>query len=256
MKIQLLFDELKIITENKESVFTESGMTNWSDKMKYGFFPLGFGVLTDNITIDSKASEVEISEGGVMILGNDFGTVSYVDSYVNNGEKKIGETDGKTVRNLLDESVVLNKDKTFFTNFYLGVRLVDGDYKGTTMIKRIFKGKENKLKGDYKKLCYEFFTKQLELVNPKLVICLGHDVKNALIESEVSESFTKWKPKSISIKKIHDENNHIILNSIFGNRKFIIIPHPCDLRNFTKKHKEKLNEILETIEKNGINDLW
>ncbi|MFI5138915.1 MAG: hypothetical protein ACHQIM_13915 [Sphingobacteriales bacterium] len=93
MKIQELFDELKTQTENKEDIFADSEIINWSEKMEYGFFPLGLGILTDNITIDSKAEGVEIAEGGVMVLGNDFGTVTYVNDVIKYsdgfGEKKV-----------------------------------------------------------------------------------------------------------------------------------------------------------------------
>jgi hypothetical protein len=55
MKIQQLFNELKKLTENKDDVFKQSGMVNCFGKMKYGFFPLGLGASTDDITIDSKS---------------------------------------------------------------------------------------------------------------------------------------------------------------------------------------------------------
>ena len=245
MKIQQLFDELEKTTKNKEFIFESTGIVNRFNEMQYGFFPLGLGILTENNKNEEAHPDNEIEEGGIMVLGNDFGTVSYVDGYVKNEAKKIGETDSTTIKNLLNKSVHLNLNKTFFTNFYLGIRLVDGDYDGTTMTKRMFKGKEIKLEDVYKKLCFDFFVKQLELLNPKVVICLGHDVKNALIDSIASDDFANWNPKSKSINKLHEEDNHIISNTILGDRTFIIISHPCDLRNFTKEQKGKLNEILD-----------
>ena len=134
----------------------------------------------------------------------------------------------------------MDKSKTFFTNFYMGVRLVDGSYKGTTMTKRIFDGQRNKLRDDYKKLCYNFFKIQLELLNPRIVICLGHEVKNALIETC---QITEWK-KSDSLKKIYTKKNYSKKIEKLGNRQFVIIPHPCDLRNFKKEHIDKLTEVL------------
>src|ERR1700730_15436198 len=103
MKIQQLFDELKTVSENEEDVFTNSGMVNWSDKMQYGFFPLGMGILTERLKTEEniKATEVEIEEAGVMVLGNDFGTIRYVNSYVKSHGKKIGETDSNTINNFL-----------------------------------------------------------------------------------------------------------------------------------------------------------
>jgi uracil-DNA glycosylase len=236
MKIQQLFNELKILTENKENVFEESGMINCYDKMQYGFFPLGLGILTKNNKTNKIPPTNEIEEGGVMVLGNDFGTISYVENDCN----YIGETDGRTVNNLLGK-VMLDVNNTFFTNFYLGVRQVSGRYEGTTMIKRIFDGKPNKLKENYKQLCYDFFITQLELVKPKIVICLGHDVKDALIETC---QITEWK-KSDSLKKIYVRGNYSLPNNKLGKMKFVIIPHPCDLRNFKTDHIDKLNEELK-----------
>jgi hypothetical protein len=238
MKIQQLFDELKIITNDKESVFEDSGMINCYNKMQYGFFPLGLGILTENNKIKDDLRTDEIEKGGVMVLGNDFGTVSYVNSYVDNPEKRIGEIDSKTITNLLNEKVGIDKNKTFFTNFYLGVRT----NPNATMTKRVEVLNEN-----YKKICHKFFITQLNLFNPSIIICLGHDVKNALLKSKESNLFLNWKPKSGSIKEIYDLDYHIIKikNEELGKRKFILIPHPCDLRNFTKIHMEKLNAFLK-----------
>ena len=246
MKIQLLFDELKKQTENKESVFTDSGMINCYNKMQYGFFPFGLGILTENNKIKEAVPTIEVEEGGVMVLGNDFGTVNYVNSYVNDPDKKIGETDSKTIINFLD-NVVLDKSKTFFTNFYLGVRLDDGLYKGTNMIKRMYRDKPNKLKDDYKKLCYDFFIAQLELVKPRIVICLGHEVKNALIDSGVS--FHQWKPKTGSLEKLYarEGDKYIIENMHLKGIHFIVIPHPCYPVNLLKPpYLAKLNAFLES----------
>jgi uracil-DNA glycosylase len=235
MKIQQLFDELKTQTENKESVFAESGMVNCYDKMQYGFFPLGLGILTENNKIKDGIPTDEIAEGGVMVLGNDFGTLSYVENDCND----VGEIDGKTVNNLIGKAM-LSVNNTFFTNFYLGVRRVDGLYKGTTMTKRIFDGKPNKLRDCYKQLSYNFFITQLELVKPRIVICLGHDVKDALIETC---RVAQWK-KSDSLKNIYAKKKYSGVIEKLGNITFVIIPHPCDLRNFRSEHIEKLTEEL------------
>jgi len=235
MKIQQLFDKLEIATKDKEAVFADSGIVNLYDQMQYGFFPLGLGILTKNNKTKEAIPTTEIEDGAVMVLGNDFGTVSYVKNECN----ELGETDGKTVINLI-ERAGLDINRTFFTNFYLGVRLVDGLYKGTTMIKRIFDGKSNKVKDEYKLLCYNFFITQMEFAKPSVVICLGHDVKNALIENY---HIADWR-KTESLKKIYTKQKHCITIENFGNTKFIIIPHPCDLRNFKQEHINKLSEAL------------
>jgi hypothetical protein len=229
MEVQQLFDELKKETLNQESVFGESGIINCFDKMEYGFFPLGLGILSK--TIKSKGDKIE--ENGVMILGNDFGTVSYIKNikYVENSHVDKGETNSKTIINLLNK-FGLDIERTFFTNFYLGVRRDDGPYEGTTMTKRVFEKKVNKLKEGYKELCYNFFIKQLEFINPSIVICLGHDVKNALVEAKL---FPEWK-KSDSIKKLYAENRYSRKDKKLGDVTFVVISHPCDLRNFKQEH--------------------
>jgi uracil-DNA glycosylase family 4 len=237
MKIQQLFGELEKLKETSKSDFEISGMVNRFNEMQFGFFPLGLGILTDNNKTNRAVPTTEIQEGGVMVLGNDFGTVSYVNTYVENPVKKIGETDSKTIRNLLKEKVGINKNNTFFTNFYLGVRT----NAKATMTKRV-----EELTEDYKEICYNFFVAQLNLLNPSIIICLGRDVKNALLKSKESSSFVSWKHKSGSIKEIYDLGYHMLTinNQELGTRKFVIIPHPCDIRNFTEFHMLRIKQIL------------
>lgn len=75
MQIKQLFKELKNASTDVK-VFDNSGMLNEFNKLDYGFFPLGSGILTEN----SKTEEAEIEEGGIMVLGNDFGTKSYIEN--------------------------------------------------------------------------------------------------------------------------------------------------------------------------------
>ena len=178
MKIQQLFDALKEKSdaENAESIFAESRMINRCKELDYGFFPLGSGILTDR----SKVEEAEISESGIMVLGNDFGTVSYIKNKCrDNRENK----NNSTIRNIL--SVGLDIDTTFFTNFYLGLRIGEG----ATMTKR-----DSPISERYKKFCYEFFLIQLELVKPRLVLWLGKDVDFTLHEKWIDKNLlTKYK---------------------------------------------------------------
>jgi len=235
MKIKQLFDELEGIKETSKLDFEKSGMINRFNEMKYGFFPLGLGVLTENITMGSKATEIEIEEGGVMVLGNDFGTVTYVNDVITDSDG-FGEIKGTTVRNMKTHIPELFTNKTFFTNFYLGVR-TNKDAKMMVKIEELSDG--------YKTLCYDFFRMQLDLVKPKLVVCLGHHVKNALISS--GGSFKDWRSKSGSIKELYwdGQNKYIIENKELNGIKFIIIPHPCYLVNLKKPpYLDKLNVFL------------
>lgn len=235
MKIQYLFElyQKQIeSTPNTDSIFEQSGMKNEFNKLDYGFFPLGSGILSNNSSIDIA----ETSEDGIMILGNDFGTMTYVQ----NDCKKNREGNSKTINNL--KRLNLNLEKAFFTNFYLGLR-DNINHSGAGMTKRVVQ-----LTPEYKSFCYKFFLTQLKTINPKTVVCLGRDVINALNEN--SDLFIKWK--NVSFKKSFSDENEKnyeirILDSILGNRKFICIPHPSFAHanwknNIEKKIISSLNE--------------
>ncbi len=233
MKVKELFEELKALTKDKEYVFTSSGMENLFNKMQYGFFPLGIGILSEGNKVKRDSPETEIENGGIMVLGNDFGTVSYVKKHL----VGIGEVNSVTILNLLNK-VSLSEERTFFTNFFLGVRT----HENATMTKRV-----EMLCIDYKQICFEFFITQLNFFNPRIVICLGHDVKNALIDSIASESFTNWKPKSTPLKNLYSDDNKFVIdvdNKELGKRKFILMPHPSYIGNLKKEYLLKLNGIL------------
>ena len=95
---------------------------------------------------------------------------------------------------------------------------------------------------NYLAFCYKFFLQQVHLINPKIILCLGHDVRKSLVDS--SSSFSQWKPKSISFKKLYQSpNNNFVINihnRELGERRFISIPHPCDNRNFTESYIQKI----------------
>ena len=217
MKIKTLFETYEILITNKlgiESLFTSSGMVNAHKILDFGFFPLGSGILSEKKSQIEKAS---IEEEGVMILGNDFGTVTYLQSNCKNER----EDNSKTITNLLQ--LGLSLENTFFSNLYLGVRN-DLLHEGTTMTKRV-----KKLNEDYKQLCYNIFNVQLEMINPKTIICLGTEVGQAL--SEHSNLFKTFSRKYSTITNLYADDSkadYIIRvdDNFLGERKFILIPHP------------------------------
>ena len=147
MKISNLFtaynDQLGS-TPNSTAIFAEAGMTTASAKLQFGFFPLGSGILTH----DSNIAEAQIGEGGTMVLGHDFGTVSYVNDKCKDGR----ENNSRTIQNLSD--VGLRMEETFFTNFYLGLR-DDSTHDNMKMTKLGVKRTN-----DYKNFCMAFFKTQ------------------------------------------------------------------------------------------------
>jgi hypothetical protein len=244
MKIQLLFDELKSVTAGMETVFAKSGMVNRYDEMKFGFFPLGLGILTENNKVKAGQLTDEIDEGGVMVLGNDFGTISYVKG-VKQYSTEVGETNSTTIKNILNFIRPLQTDKTFFTNINLGIRLDDGRFNGTTMIKRVCDNNPFRIKHEYSDLCSKFFITQLQTVKPRKVICLGHEVKNALIN--FGTAFHQWKPKSDSLEKLYlKKDGYIIKNKELNGIEFIVIPHPSYAVNLLKPgYLDKINTFLK-----------
>lgn len=115
----------------------------------------------------------------------------------------------------------------------------DYSYAGTKNTIRL-----KPLEQGYKHLCHNFFLTQLRLIKPKIVICLGHAVRLAIAEN--FEQVSYWKPKSASFKKLYIDNRYYsdIELKEFGQIKFIVIPHPCDTRNFNIYYIQKINGTL------------
>lgn len=227
--ISALVKELENISklEKNTHIFSESGMINKFNALKYGFFPLGQGLLSLNNEIDPP----EIENCKIMVVGNDFGTDSYLLKTCKDDREP---SSNSTIKNLLG-GLKLDPRNTFYTNFYLGVR------NGGSNTKRSVE-----VKPDFKSLCFEFFKFQVHTMNPQIVLCLGHEVRIAL--SEESKIFTKWKGESTTFKSLYSCKDYElnVNDEKFGARKFIISPHPCDARNF---RKEYIDAIVSSINK-------
>lgn len=237
MKIKTLFETYETLITNKlgsEKIFEKSGMVDVSKKLDFGFFPLGSGVLLEAKSPVNKAS---IEDDCVMVLGNDFGTLTYLETKCKNNR----ENSSKTIANLMN--LGLNLDTTFFTNFYLGLRN-DKVHTGTTMTKKV-----KKMEQDYKDLCYNFFQIQLKMINPKTVICLGAEVGQTL--SEFSNVFSNFSSKN-KISNLYADitkQDYIIHtnDSTFEKRKFVLIPHPSYAHINWKKNDIE-NKIKSAIQ--------
>src|ERR1035437_149368 len=231
MKINLLFEILKSAIEREsdlELVFSESGMILKKEcELDYGFFPLGSGILNEN---KSAINIAEIEENGIMVLGNDFGTLDYLQNKCPDNKEKITNS---TIRNLIgNNSLKLNTTKTFFTNIYLGVR------EGKSNIGKKY------MKKKYRSFCHNFLFEQLNFINPKTVICLGAEVGSAL--AIISDNFKTFNISNISELYIPESNAFVIYTNDekWGNRKFLLVPHPSFAHiNWAKKDiKYKIQE--------------
>ena len=164
MQIEDLFDVYEQQfpkTLEIENVFEESKMVNRFNELDYGFFPLGSGILNSK----SKTREAEITNCNIMVLGNDFGTQEYIENKCHGKKEK--ETNS-TIYNLF--SLELNKETTFFTNLFMGLRT------GKEMI-----GTKD-MKSAYEKFCLD-----LVLFNLQSEICnLKSEISNLKSQTEIS----------------------------------------------------------------------
>ena len=245
MKILSLFnalDEQLSSEPNADAVFAEAGMTTDAHKLKFGFFPLGSGILTPH---QSEIKDAEIEEGGTMVLGHDFGTVSYVKDKC----KDERENNSRTIQNL--QNVGLNIEHTFFTNFYLGLR-DDTLHEKMGMTKLAVKRTN-----DYKAFCLKFFKTQLKVINPKLVICLGKEVGRVL--PGLFKSIMEPGKSLLSLYAIEHSTEYIVEtnDAIYGARKFILIPHPSYAHiNWEKNNiRSKIEAAIKGEVEKQINEL-
>lgn len=234
MKIKTLLDAYKTqvnSTPNVSKIFSESGMVKDFPEFYFGFFPVGSGIFTEK----GEMEEANIQEGGTLVLGNDFGTINYVKTKCKNNR----ENNSKTIKNL--QNIGLKIEETFFTNFYMGLR-DDKNHPGITMTSVMRRQKA------YKDFCFTFFKKQLEMIEPKVVICLGVEVGKAL--SSFSDTFksSEWgKATFMKLYSDSDQKNYIVNTNdeIFGDRKFILIPHPSYAHiNWKNDIEQKIKDSL------------
>ena len=223
MLIQTLFDEYrKLIAEtiNIEDIFNESGMQNEFAKLDFGFFSLGSGIFSDNCKIETA----KIDNCEIMVLGNDFGTINYLNKICPENKEK---DTNPTIKNL--KAIGLNPETTFFTNLFLGLRI-----KGNNIDSKV-------ISPLYRQFCFNFFEKQLELINPKTIICLGSTVGKSL--SIYSPNFYEFSKPLIKLFTNNTKDDFIIYSD---RRKYILIPHPSYAHINWKR-----NNIMQKI-KNSI----
>lgn len=215
------FNELEK-TSNIKEAFEKSEMKMEVQKLDFGFFPLGSGIFIDN---KSNLEIAEIDNCEIMVLGNDFGTEKYIiKKCPNNKERK----SNPTIRNLLE--LKMNEKTTFYTNLFLGLR------NGDKMVG------VKKLQKEYLNFCIDFFKIQLEFINPKVVLCLGNEVKKALIE--YSRDFTDIS--KITITNLYSDENKNDFTLMVNGIKFIFIPHPSFAHiNWTNNIKNRINETIK-----------
>lgn len=238
MKIKDLFDLYKeFIEENPENtqIFIDSGMVNNFQKLDYGFFPLGSGILTEH----SENEIAEIEEGGTLVLGNDFGTLSYVENKCIENR----EVNNKTIDNL-KLLKGLDVENAFFSNLFLGLRN-DENHDGTTNTKLVVKRKQ-----EYIDLCFKFLKIQLDFIKPKIVLCLGVSVGKSLARH--CKIFLNFSQKDLPLTRMYEDGldkKYIVdtNDEFYGDRKFVLIPHPSFAHiNWKNDIKTKIEDVLRS----------
>lgn len=142
------------------------GLTKFPGVLKgQGFFPGGDGLWRDD---PASAYAPPFPEGGIMILGNDFGCEDNPDPQ-NPGFKQCldrGFEDPKTwsIKDTLIKAGRLG-ELCFFTNAYLGLR-TDTTSTGESPGAKL---------ESFKAMCRHFFRDQLQEHKPRLIVCLGRE---------------------------------------------------------------------------------
>jgi len=167
-----------------------------------GFFPVGDGLYRED------GLNPEFPFNGIMIVGQDYGTLEYV---YNEGKKINSELEiktGKTWPNVIKiyfNDFNMPKDKCFFTNALMGLR-IDPKMTGP-MISKI--KSSNPLLLDKNR---QFFIKQIEKQKPKIIIFLGNELiqfcKSDLISSNLNSLISEQKINRTSqINDFHTFND-------------------------------------------------
>ena len=183
-----------------------------------GFFPYGSGLL-----IEGKE---DLSKDGLMVIGQDFGTIKYVsDKIIKQGEAD-ENTFSKTV-NLLDS---YPKEKVFLTNLFIGLRKVES-------MLGINPALQNKEKV-YLDASFEYFKFQVQEVKPSRIIVLGKVPYHFIIERSESK-LEKIQTFGKYIEDIQSGN----IPQLNGT-PILCIPHPS-MWNSNVKNKEEWIKVIE-----------
>lgn len=187
-------------TNGLDQIFDNSGMINEYKKLDFGFFPLGSGVFKSPSDFENAA----LPECRVMVLGNDFGSLDYLNNMCIDGREN---KNNPTLRNL--NLLKLDENTTFYTNLFMGVRKQNGN---TEKIQHT---------PDFEKFSFDFFEMQLDYAKPKIVLCLGANVAKCLAKKyDALVNFTK------PMKDLYGENSNREFVAFHNNIKYVLMPHP------------------------------
>lgn len=194
--------------------YAGSGMMQVPAMKGKGFFPGCTGLSTGFTSEDTKP---------VMILGQDFGTQAYYSSVEETDGELSTSTTFRQLTVLLDELGIKSED-CFFTNIFPGLR-ESGKMTGPCQ-------PALNPESPFAEACNDFLTKQIEAVNPNLVIVLGTSPAKTLATWNL-ESFPAWKnlagiTKPISANRFYDYAGNLFHDVRYGSTdvRFLFALHP------------------------------
>ncbi len=178
-----------------------------------GFFPYSNGLYHG-----AKAFPI----GGVMILGQDFGTNYYVIDTLNGKPESENLPTWRNLKILLTASKIEFND-CFFTNAIIGARINGEPMTGKAPP---FKKKKYPDGAKYLAECFEFLKIQVATQKPKLIICMGKWVYEFLNMHLQPKELSGFNP-NFSYKEITNRQSYIKALMIGDHETDIaLIVHP------------------------------
>lgn len=195
------------------------------------FFPGGEGLW--------EKSDVEID---VLVLGQDFGTKAYYDKIL--ADETVKDTDCPTWINMLAlfNKVGIKPERCFFSNVFMGLRTED-NMTGSLIRKSSEYDK-------YRMQSADFLIKQIQIINPKVIIVLGNEPTKMLMNVLPLKD---W----YSMNKVSDITT--IAKAEYSEAEYLCVAlcHPS-MRNSNKrfrKYKEWNNGNCPDVEVKMLEDL-
>jgi hypothetical protein len=141
------------------------------------FFPGGHGLWMED-------GEPTFPEGGIMVLGHDFHSVTEYVRSRERGKEDLNAPTWRNLRRLLTEAEV-PLQHCFFTNFFMGLR----EGEATT---GPFPGRKDL---DFVQRCAAFFLHQLRAQQPRAVVVLGSEVPSLI--APLAPQLSPWRDARI-----------------------------------------------------------
>ncbi len=218
-----LFKELdKIITSYPDGI-----VKNVKSPLRgTAFFPGGYGTYLENNTVPSPKPRI-------MILGQDYDNEHNYEKLYNTVHQSEVQGSNRTWNFLLNRILheKINPADCFFTNAIMGLRTADSKNNGRS--KSFLKQNEMFLNENI-----VFFKKQLEIVQPKLIIGLGANVPGFIGKCFDIKDLSKIK----SFKEL-DKTDFRGIKSVPNHEiNIIFLTHPC-MYDANVKNRKDVDEM-------------